>query len=397
MAKITSKATGETIDVGRLIGSVRGKEPGPTVIFTGGIHGNEPSGVFALKRAVSILETRKNIMKGSVYAISGNLWALERQERFEKQDLNRLWTKSRMMKVLAGKEKELEQNQDTIQQLDIHRCILDILKKEKGPFFFIDLHTTSGETMPFLTINDTLLNRKFSLQFPVPIILGIEEFLDGPLLSYINYLGYVAIGFESGQHDAITSIDNHLAFALLSVVNAGCISREDFTEYDEYFNQIANITGGAENIYEITYRHEIKKNDDFKMNPGFLNFQPLNKGINVAISNGEEVLSPRKGRMFMPLYQSQGSDGYFVVRKTPFTFLVISKILRKIRFDKLVAFFPGIRWANKKQKTLIIKRSVARFFTKEFLHLMGYRSRQIDDKYMYAKSRESSSLTDDYK
>lgn len=396
MAKIKSKATGESIEVGRLIGSTKGNQPGPTIIFTGGIHGNEPSGVFALKKVLKTLEEYQNKMHGSVYAICGNMWALERQERYEKEDLNRLWTKDRMQKILAGKENELEQNEDTLQQLEIHRLISNILEKEKGPFYFIDLHTTSGETMPFLTVNDTILNRKYSLQFPTPIILGIEEFLEGPLLSYINYLGYIAIGFESGQHDSVSSIDNHVAFALLSIVNAGSIKREYFKPYDTYYKQLADLSMGAENIYEITYRHQINENDVFKMNPGFNNFQSLKKGTEVAENNGKKVLSPRGGRMFMPLYQAQGNDGYFVIRKTPYLFLVISVFLRKIRFDKLIAILPGVRWANKKQKTLIIKLSVARFFTKEFLHLMGYRSRQIDDKYMYAKSRESSSLTDEY-
>ena len=35
---------------------------------------------------------------------------------------------------------------------------------------------------------------------------GIEEYLNGPLLSYINELGYVAFGFEGGQHDDISAI-----------------------------------------------------------------------------------------------------------------------------------------------------------------------------------------------
>jgi len=397
MGKIESIATGETINVERLIGYVNGDLSGPTIIFTGGVHGNEPSGVFALKEVLSKLKNKKSKLSGSIYAISGNLWALERQERFHKQDLNRLWTKSRMQTILAGKENELDQNEDTKQQLDIHHIILDILEKEEGPFFFIDLHTTSGETMPFLTVNDTLLNRKFSLQFPVPIILGIEEFLDGPLLSYINYLGYVAVGFESGQHDAIASIENHIAFAIVSIVNAGCLSEEDLPEYKAHYNQLSNITKDTQNIYEIIYRHEIAKDDSFKMNLGFQNFQSLKKGTFVAISNEEKVMAPRGGRMFMPLYQSQGNDGYFVVRKTPYFFLKVSAFLRKIKFDRMLVILPGVKWANSKKKTLIIKLSVARFFAKEFLHILGYRSRQMDDKHMYAKSRESSSLTEDYK
>lgn len=397
MGRIESKATGETLDVDRIIGSVKGELPGPTIIFTGGIHGNEPSGVFALNDVLKILEAKKSKLQGSIYAISGNLWALERQERFHKQDLNRLWTKSRMQTILAGRESELNQDEDTKQQLEIHSEILNILEKEEGPFFFIDLHTTSGETMPFLTVNDTLLNRKFSLQFPVPIILGIEEFLDGPLLSYINYLGYVAVGFESGQHDALSSIENHLAFAMVSIVNAGCLSEDDLPEYESYYNKLSDITKDAQNIYEIIYRHEIAKTDLFTMNPGFQNFQTLKKGTFVANSNSEKVMSPRGGRMFMPLYQAQGNDGYFVVRKTPYFFLKVSAFLRKIKFDKMLVLLPGVRWANKKQKTLVIKQSVARFFAKEFLHILGYRSRQMDDKHMYAKSRESSSLTKDYK
>jgi Succinylglutamate desuccinylase / Aspartoacylase family len=397
MGTIHSKAKNDSISVDRLIGQVNGMEPGPTIIFTGGIHGNEPSGVFALKEVLDIGNSKKEKLNGSIYAITGNLWALEREVRYDKQDLNRLWTKNRMQKILAGKENELETNEDAVQQLEIHQLILDILEKEEGPFFFIDLHTTSGDTMPFLTVNDTLLNRKFSLQFPVPIILGIEEFLEGPLLSYINYLGYVAVGFESGQHDALSSIDNHIAFSMMSIVIAGCLSQADFPEYDSYCNQLSSETKGVHNIFEIIHRHEIGSEDSFEMKPGFQNFQSLPKGTVVAINNDQELASPKKGKIFMPLYQKQGNDGYFVVRKTPYFFLKFSAFLRKIRFDKVLVLLPGVRWANKKEKTLIIKLSVARFFAKEFLHLLGYRSRQMDDKNMYAKNREVSSLNDDYK
>ena len=80
--------------------------------------------------------------------------------------------------------------------------------------------------MPFITINDALINRKFSEQFPVPIVLGIEEYLNGPLLSYINQMGYVSLGFESGQHDDFSAITNSIAFVYLALVYSGVLKEE---------------------------------------------------------------------------------------------------------------------------------------------------------------------------
>lgn len=71
----------------------------------------------------------------------------------------------------------------------------DIINSNFGPFYFIDFHTTLSKTLPFITINDVVIDRKFSKFFLVPIALGIEEYLNGPLLSYINELGYVSLGF----------------------------------------------------------------------------------------------------------------------------------------------------------------------------------------------------------
>ena len=51
MIKVYSKALDQSIEVDRLIGQIRGEQPGPTIIFLGGMHGNEPSGVFALQKS----------------------------------------------------------------------------------------------------------------------------------------------------------------------------------------------------------------------------------------------------------------------------------------------------------------------------------------------------------
>lgn len=397
MISVHSKALDKTINIDRIIGQIKGDEDGPTIILTGGIHGNEPSGVIALQRVIARLTRDAIPVKGNIVAIAGNMWALERGERYEAEDLNRLWTAPRMKKIISGNSEELGNGQDTKEQLEIYHIIETLLKNEKGPFFFLDLHTTSSNTMPFLTVNDTILNRKFSQQFPVPSILGIEEYLEGPLLSYINYLGYVAVGFESGQHDDIKSIENHESFIYVAATIAGCISKEDLNDYSELKAALSNAAQGTADIFEITHRHEIAPEQEFKMHEGYQNFSELKKGVHLADSNDRPVLSPKSGRIFMPLYQKQGNDGYFIVRRIPPFVLKLSTVLRKIHLDNLLVWLPGVKWANEKKKTMIIKLSIARFFAKDFFHLMGYRSKAQDAKYLYAKNRETSMRSEDYK
>jgi hypothetical protein len=397
MGEVHSKALGQSIEIDRIIGKLSGENEGATIIFTGGIHGNEPSGVFALKQLIDELQPLQDKMNGNIYAISGNLSALQKGERYEKEDLNRLWTKERMMKILDGQENELPDHQDTREQLELFQLISGILENENGPFFFIDLHTTSSDTIPFITVNDSLLNRRFATQFPVPIILGIEEYLDGPLLSYINHLGYLAVGFESGQHDALASIDNHFSFAMLAVEIAGILKSNEIPNYDYHLDQLEVQSETNQNIFEITYRYEIAKEEHFIMNPGFENFIAVHANDDLAQSNDTKVKAPFGGRIFMPLYQAQGNDGFFIIRQTPRLFLYLSTLLRKVRFDNFLVLLPGVKWQSKDKETLIISLKIARFFAKEFLHLLGYRSRELDATHLYAKNRERSARTKEYK
>jgi succinylglutamate desuccinylase len=196
MPEVYSKALDKSIEVDRIIGQVISEERGPCMIFTGGIHGNEPSGIFALQQVLTEIKEKNIPVKGSIHAISGNLWALQRGERFHEKDLNRLWIGPRMRQLENDKFDPV--NEDEREQKEIYKVLQDVMESNKGPYYFMDLHTTSSQTIPFLTVNDSLLNRKFTKQYPVPIILGIEEYLDGPLLSYINKLGYVAFGYEGG-------------------------------------------------------------------------------------------------------------------------------------------------------------------------------------------------------
>lgn len=393
MAKVHSEDLDRSIQVNRIIGHIKGKPSDPTVVFIAGIHGNEPAGVFALHQVIQEWKNKPSLVKGNIYAISGNIWALERGERFHKQDLNRLWTSGRMKKLIEGRLEA--ENEDVAQQIDLYKTIRHIIDTEKGPFYFMDLHTTSSRTIPFLTVNDSLLNRKFVVQYPAPIILGIEEYLDGPLLSYINELGYVSFGFESGQHTEKESIDHHVAFIYLSMVFTECINKDEI-DVDNYYNLLNNHTAASRDIYEIYFRHAIQQGDTFKMKEGFDNFQLVTKKQEIATSNGEILRAKKNGRIFMPLYQNQGDDGFFAIRRIRTIYLHLSAILRKVHFDHILPFLPGVNWASSNHDSLIVNRKISRFYTKKFFHLLGYRSKKIDKTHFVIKNREAVSRKSDY-
>ena len=250
--KIHTKINDTSIQKNRFIGQFKGSSNGPTLIFVAGMHGNEPAGIFALRDVLKALNSLKDKFQGNLYALSGNLSALEKGIRYNEHDLNRLWTSEIIDDI--EKHKSLASANEIIELKDIYYSIDQILKKEKGPFYFFDLHTTSSHSIPFITVNDSLLNRKYTSQYPLPIVLGIEEFLNGALLNYINELGYIAFGFEGGQHEDPIAVDNHIAFIYLSMVFSGSLKKDEIN-FKKYYDQLFNSTEKHQSFYEIFQRY----------------------------------------------------------------------------------------------------------------------------------------------
>ncbi len=394
--KIINEELNEELEIDRTIGWLKGDQPGPTVVFFGGVHGNEPSGVFALRMVFEELAKKRHLLKGQFIGVGGNLWALEKKERFHIQDLNRMWTKARMEKIESDGFEPDPAHKDEIEQFEIFQFLQRLLKNTKPPFYFLDLHTTSSDSIPFLTVNDTLANRGFAVHFPVPIILGIEEYLEGPLLSYINELGYIALGFEAGQHEAQSSVVNHRAFIYLVLIHSGLLEKSQFPNYDTFCATLKAAAKGSRSIYEIRYRYEVQEKEEFDMQPNYANFQIIHKGDDLARSNQVRIESHRNGRIFMPLYQKQGNDGFFLIRKVPRFALALSAWLRKWNWDRLLPLLPGVKRHSTEPNALVVNRRIARFYAKDFFHLFGYRSKQLDRDHIIMRNRETHSRYKEY-
>lgn len=379
----------------RYIGKAVGDLKGPTLIFFGGIHGNEPSGVTALEHIFEKLNTDTYQIRGAIYGIRGNIPALLQGKRFLDDDLNRLWTAERITEI-----KSKTASKCTIEELEllkIEQAVLEIITSRDAPFYFIDFHTTSSKTLPFVTISDALINRKFSRLFPVPIVLGIEEYLEGPLLSHMNQKGYVSLGFESGQHTEKAAVSNSIAFVWLTLVFASVIAQNEVPDFDSHYHQLSKSAAGNSAFYEIIHRQALTTSDDFSMLKGFKSFQKVTKGTALAIKNKKTIFAKKDTTLFMPLYQEQGAEAFFLIKSIPSWALSLSAFLRKTKFDRLLTFLPGISWSGENKESLLVNLLVARFFAKSFFHLLGYRHRKADKTHIIMQNRELTAKNEMYR
>ncbi len=356
----------------RVIGVYEGNKPGPNMVFFGGIHGNELAGVYALKKVLDDLHKFKPHFRGNFYAISGNLKAIEQKKRYVGRDLNRIWFPGCVI------PKEERQNiSEYHEKIEILTTLKNIVSNEQ-PTLVFDLHTTSSQSVPFVSISDTLKNRKLIRNLPVHLVLGLEELLDGPMFSFFSELGVPAVLFEAGQHEAVSSFENNVAFIWLMIARLKCLKKRDIPDFGRYKVTLKKNTLGKKKIFEIKYRHLIDEDDEFRVKDGFVNFQKVKAGQTIAYDKNGKIKAPRSGHIFMPLYQPQGRDGFFIVKEIkPFWFR-LSNRTRMWNLDNTISLFPGIKKLPDGQNAYLIDKTIGRWKVISLLHLFGYRKMEYN-------------------
>jgi len=293
-----------------------GKENGPFVIFSGGIHGNEPSGVLALKNVFKELVQRNIMVNGSVLAFIGNRNALNKGQRYSTIDLNRLWTDENLKKLRTSGFADNELNPDVIEMISIDKLMQQFQNTASGKeHYFIDLHTTSAPSVPFAVVDRTDHCVEMALKFPLPVVVNLNEYIAGTMLNYLDNQGFHGLVFEAGQHDDPMSVTKHEAIVWLVLAETGAIPRESIPDYNAKFELLNGLSDDPHKMFEITHREGVREGEQFEMKPGFVNFQSIESGDFMGTKNGQNLHAPKDGRIFMPLYQSKGTDGYFIVER----------------------------------------------------------------------------------
>lgn len=360
----------------------------PTLVITICMHGNEPAALAAMKLLFSTDRIKEVDLKGNIYVLIGNMEALNRSQRFVHKDFNRVWSMENIELVRHTPSKEWPELHELHELKSMDHLITSIVAKHgEQSLVFLDLHTTSADSPPFIPFNDAIMNRKLAENFPIPLILGIEEFLDGPLMSYVNDLGFPALGFEAGRHDDPFSADRHAAFAELFLHYLGMIDL-NVNQIQDLKNTLTVGFKFAAGFYEIIHRHGVVPFSEFKMAQGFRNFQAVNKHQVLASNRAGDITAIQSGLIFMPLYQSEGDDGFFIIRPVSKFWLWISTQLRKLNLLKGIAYLPGVRVDTLNPRIFWANPKITRFFPREIFHLLGFRVKRISSERLMLVFRE---------
>lgn len=398
---ITFSFAGQTYQTERVIGDT-GNDNGPTMVFIGGMHGNEPTGVIAIKQVFEELQLNGIQPQGRMVGLVGNMAALENNQRFHRQDLNRVWNQAFLKRwnLRAQGVNDEPLVEEAGEQLELFERIEPLLtdprfsrhKHATPQLYFADLHTTSSKSVPFIGINDQIDNRHFALKFPVPKVLGIEEYLEGPLLSMLNDEGHVAMAFEAGQHQDPQSLELHKAFVYAALVHTGLLDVDQVANIAKHRQALEQAGQAMRGVFEIVYRKPVVPEDQFEMEQGFENFSKISKGQKLASDREGPIVAHRPGRIFMPLYQPSGNDGYFIVRRVPSWALTVSKFVRRMNFEGLLLLLPGISRSETQPEALVVNKRIARFLAVELFHLLGYRRKHDTGTEMIFSRREIEKL-----
>lgn len=284
---------------------------GPTVIVMTALHGNEPAGVTATKRVIAELEKMESDFHGRMIALLGNPKAYEANLRYQDLDLNRLWSDEIPSHQLVGKEGEI------ITHLKNTFLTLVNNAKREGPVYVLDLHTASGESPPFMGVANISGCIDFAGHFPLPCFRGLEERgIEGLFYVYSAQSGIPTVMVEGGQHSAPSSVENLEASIWTALFATGCLQKsEKLTKIAASAGtRLEELSATLPDWFEIFHIHTCKPGDDFCMRSGFRSFQPVSKGECLASDRNGNILSPADGMILLPLYQKQGTDGFFLIR-----------------------------------------------------------------------------------
>jgi succinylglutamate desuccinylase len=366
---------GDLEPISREIGSYSTGVDGPMLVALGGVHGNEPAGVIAARRVLQELEDRQVPMRGRFQAIAGSLVGLQRQVRYVEHDLNRIWSKVEIERARAtGPEHFAWEQRDQAEILAVLEDDLIEAARHRTPVHVLDLHSTSADGPPFTIIGDTLQNRRIAFALGVPVILGLEENVDGTLLGWLAGLGHVAVGIEGGQHDLLSTVDNHESALWIALVTAGLVEERHAPDLPGHRARLAATATGIPPVVEIRYRHGLEAGEPFEMVGQLPNFAEVQHDQLLARSGRSgDIRALESGILLLPRYQGQGDDGFFLGRRVNPLWLSLSAWLRRLNVETLLRLLPGVFRPPEGHGELYVNRRIARWFSNEVFHLLGYR------------------------
>lgn len=304
----------------RLIGRFTGEQRGPLLLAVGGLHGNEPAGVRALELVLRLLRREREVnprffFRGRLTALCGNLQALQKGVRFVRQDINRMMTPEKIAEVKARSPEGLQDEERELRGF-IEAAEAEIKDYHPDRLIVLDLHSTSAEGGIFSIATDEPVSLRLAVELHAPVITGMLRGIRGSTLHYFSHENFpmdtVAVAFESGQHDDRLSVNRSVAAVINCLRTAGCVRPIDIK--NRYDKLLIDYSRNLPRVAELIAVHNIRPGDDFRMTACLPNFHPVKKGEQLAEDRHGPICAPADGHILMPLYQTRGEEGFFLVR-----------------------------------------------------------------------------------
>lgn len=260
---------------------------GPTVTIMTGVHGNEISGVEALKKAISNVKIRR----GKVYFIIANPGALAHQKRQLEMNLNRAFLPP----------ESLTNSERTSYERFLAECLMPYLNKSDA---LLDLHSTlSSPAIPFVICEPN--GFKIARKIPFDIIsIGWGKTHPGSTDAYMNNRDKIGICVECGQHNDPKSRNRAEDAIGVFLGELGLIKK-------------TKTPGEAKDqrIIQATSLFKCRKN--FVPSQDFADFSNLNKDQLIGTDGGKKIYCPEKGMFILFCYKCQqpGQEAFALARE----------------------------------------------------------------------------------
>ncbi len=284
------------------IWKAQGADPGPTLTITGGIHGNEKTGIEIVSNLRDKIDSGEiKILAGTLYLVHGNLEAMKIPDRGSKPtlDLNRVFHLDLLEREPDGTYEDKRARE------------LAVIFKETD--LLVDLHATNKPSEPFITCYSIDDEHKELFQwYPCKkIMIDPDSIVGGTPVTteeYVEDNGGIGICFETGQADDVTRIVEVEAMTMNLLKHYGFVEGEP--QPPEPIEQ---------EIYELTESILLTEDGWEYTSPfGQKSWEPFTAGTEIG-RHGDKPLVPDYDGMVvfpkMPNHVAAGKPmGYLVKR-----------------------------------------------------------------------------------
>lgn len=295
----------------RIIGKRKGKADGTLVLLVAGVHGNEAESIEAVERVFKKIDDDKLIVNGEIVGVRGNINAIEQGERYIDYDLNRCFT-FQHLNYLRSDNARFNKAED-YEALELIQILDNYAKQPYDLKLLVDLHTTSAAQGSFVIVPEFYAQHPVVESLEIPVIVNLENFLKGTLSMHSCDEGFLGMAFEGGQIGSREAVDLHEAGIWMMLQVSGILEGLASSFVEKCQSLLHRQAEELPTKVKVKSMHMVHEGSGFKMNPGYYNFRKVNIGEVLARDKGGDIVAPQEGLIFMPLYQNQGSDGFFIV------------------------------------------------------------------------------------